>query len=74
MNTRSSPTHKLLPLFRGPYYKRRRLKDLSRPVISKLPGVDTWVCQYRWGHIKGFGLTPTQAYNAWKSLMVFRDI
>jgi hypothetical protein len=64
------PSH---PLFRGPYYNRRRslLLGKPKPKISKLAGTDTWACRLLphmtgWVPVFGFGRTPTDAYNEWK--------
>jgi hypothetical protein len=45
-----------------------------KPLISKLPGTETWFCRYRWvpgmtDRVGGFGLTPTAAYKDWKHRM-----
>ena len=48
---------------------RRKISSLTKPVIRKLIGTDTWVCRYRdvRPQIPGFGLTPSEAYRDWKS-------
>jgi hypothetical protein len=77
MITPKSPTPNLLSnlesqerFLRGPYYNRRS-RLLTKPVVSKLPGTDTWVCRLRAPvgaekHDRGFGLTVSEAYSAWK--------
>jgi len=68
MNTPLYPPHKYPNLFRGTFYENRRqsLPARQKPVIRKLAGCDTWVCRGGGSPNLGFGLTPTQAYNAWK--------
>jgi hypothetical protein len=54
------------PAFLEARYKVRRSSQ-AKPLISRLPGTDTWVCRLRGGFlVKGFGLTPMAAYKAWK--------
>ena len=55
-------------MFRGPYYSRRKPNpSIFKPLISKLPGTNTWVCRSRSNTgVHGYGLTPTQAYRAWR--------
>ena len=45
--------------------RRRPLPARQKPRISKLVGVPTWVCRSP-GTQHGFGLTPSEAYRAWK--------
>jgi hypothetical protein len=71
MNTRNSLTPAYPELFRGPFYENRRPLPRSRekPRIHKLYGVDTWVCRLPGPRpqMPGFGITPIEAYNDWKS-------
>jgi hypothetical protein len=76
MNTPLYPPLKYPNLFRGTFYNRRRssLPARMKPLISKLPGTETWFCRYRWvpgmtDRVGGFGLTPTAAYKDWKHRM-----
>lgn len=71
MTTQNSSTPPSHPLFQGPYYNRRRSLPVKprKPLISKLAGTHVWVCRWRNpddGDLRGFGLTPTAAYNDWK--------
>jgi hypothetical protein len=68
MTTPNSPTPPSLPLFRGPYYNRRRLLSQAKPKIRKLKGVDVWVCAHQddKSPVWALGKTPTIAYNVWK--------
>ena len=72
MTTPSSPPLRPSPLVFREFQKlqenRRKVSSWTKPVIRKLPGVPTWVCHYRQHRAwYGLGLTPTEAYNDWKS-------
>ena len=56
------------PAFRRPYYNRRKISSLTKPLVKKLRGESVWVCGYR-GQLspRGFGLTVADAYLEWKS-------
>jgi len=73
MTTQNFPPLRSSPLMFREFQKvqenRRKISSLTKPVIRKLIGTDTWVCRYRdvRPQIPGFGLTPSEAYRDWKS-------